>query len=92
MTHSNTDLRKEIEDILLLEPIIDKYKHTILNIPDVAKELEKLISSKIVAELNLLDEALFPHPYKRINFTKLKEYKADRIAELEAELKGGENG
>ena len=33
------EILKKIEDVLLLEPIIDKYRHTILNIKDVAKEI-----------------------------------------------------
>lgn len=61
---------------------------------DMIDKHEKLLSQAItssitrarVEELNLLDDALFPPPYKRINFTKLKEYKSERIKELEDNL------
>lgn len=43
---TNKTSADEIELILLTEPIIDKYKHEILNIPDLANEIAQLYARK----------------------------------------------
>lgn len=62
---------------------------TILNkkyLDSAHAQLKTLINRTVIEELNLLDNALFPPPYKRINFNKLKDYKINRIAKLQEEV------
>lgn len=50
------------------------------------QQTERAVLEARIEELNLLDNGLFPYPRPKINLNKLKDYKSDRIKELNTQL------